>query len=243
MNLKGNTWLVTGSRDVGKTFTAMQLAEEFFLSPVCPKSIVVFDHSNNDSYLQYPLHPLTLPQIPQLDWLAYPFRAIVRGDEEQFDEFCHLMTHFSRRTCIVFDDCGIFFEGNLTQERKRILKTPKNNENELIFQGHNYAEMAPRLLRESNMYVIKQTTDDPDELPDKVIAKKQVRQLMIEVIQENYQRPPKQKWATRIYDTETDEVWLLDPVSNTFQVVEGQQHFPFSALHKYRPIPSNPSLP
>ena len=176
--------------------------------------------------------PLELHQIPLIDWRAYPFKAIVRGDEEQFDEFCRLMTHYSRLTCIVFDNCGIFFEGNLTQERKKILKTPKNNWNELIFQGHNYAEMAPRLLRESNMYIVKQTVDDPDELPEKVIAKRRIRQLMIEVIQENYRRPPKQRWATRIYDTETDEVWVLEEKTNTFAIVSGENHFPFS--DKYR---------
>ncbi len=180
MNPKGNTWLVVGTRDVGKTHTAMKLAEDFFLRERAPKSIVVFDHSNNDSYLAYDLLPLELHQIPHINWQAYPFRAIVRGEEEQFDEFCHLMTQYSRSTCIVFDDCGIFFEANLTRERKQILKTPKNNYNELIFQGHNYAEMAPRLLRESNMYIVKQTVDDPDDLPDKLIAKRQIRQLMIE---------------------------------------------------------------
>lgn len=234
MNAKGNTWLVVGTRDVGKTYTAMKLAEDFHLRPAVPKSIVVFDHSNNDSYEGYGLLPLELHQIPFIDWHSRPFQAIVRGEEEQFDEFCHLMTQHSRLTSIVFDDCGIFFEGNLTRERKQILKTPKNNFNELIFQGHNYAEMAPRLLRESNMYIVKQTVDDPDDLPDKVIAKRQIRQLMIEVIQENFTRPEKQKWATRIYDIEADDVWVLEKATNTFSVVRGELHFPFSALHKYR---------
>ncbi len=234
MNAKGNTWLVIGTRDVGKTYTAMKLAEDFFLREKHPKSIVVFDHSHNDSYGHYPLIPLELHQLPLVNWWAAPFQAIVRGEEEEFDEFCELMTHFSRMTSIVFDDCGLFFEGNLTQERKRILKTPKNNLNELIFQGHNYAEMAPRLLRESNMYVVKQTIDDPDNLPDKLIAKRQIRQLMIEVIRENETRPEKMKWATRIYDTESDEVWILKEKSNTFEIAPGAQHFPF--LQKYRTV-------
>ncbi len=231
MNPKGNIWLAVGKRNVGKTYTAMQIAEEFYLRENVPKSIIVFDHTNNSSYNDYGLDPITLEQIMYvLPKYPYPIRAIVRGVE--IDEFAEVVINYVSQCSILFDDCGVLFRGNLTIPRQKLLKTPKNNGTELIFQAHNIREISPALLGEANMYIIKQTVDDPDNLPPKLIATREISHLLIETIKENFQMPPNKKWATRVYDTEDDEVWLPGP-NGTFQIVNGEDYFPFSAKKRY----------
>jgi hypothetical protein len=230
MNAKGNIWLAVGKRNVGKTFTAMEMAIEIFLRENVPKSIIVFDHTNNSSYNTYNLTPLKINQLKKLK--SGPLiRGIVRSDE--IDEFAKTVTDYVERCTIVFDDCGVLFQGNLTKERKTLLKTPKNNGTELIFQGHSFRELAPALLEQSNMYIIKQTVDDPENLPSKLIAREEIGFLLIDVIRENFQYEANRKFATRIYDTEEDQIWIKNPDTGIYHIVSGEDVFPFSAKNRY----------
>lgn len=229
MNPKGNIWLAVGKRNVGKTHTAMTIAEEFYYRNSVPKSIIVFDHTNNSSYNQYNLTPMTANQLTWLD-PSQLIRAIVRSDDIDF--FASVITNYGWACSIVFDDCGVLFRGNLTLAKEKLLKTPKNNGTELIFQAHSIREISPSLLAAANMYIIKQTVDDPDNLPDKLIARREISHLLIETIKENFDRPPNQKWATRVYDTEDDEVWLTNE-NGDFEIVNGEDYFPFSAKKRY----------
>lgn len=231
MNPKGNIWLAVGRRNAGKTYTAMQIAEEFFRHPRVRKSIIVFDHTNNSSYNTYGLTQITLEQmIYVLPYQLQPIRAIVRGVE--IDEFADVVINYISQCSILFDDCGVMFRGNLTMEREKLLKTPKNNGTELIFQAHSIREIAPALLEQANMYIIKQTNDDPDTLPNKLIAKREISQLLIDTIRENYNRPANEKFATRVYDVEDDSVWVQDQ-NGIFQIAQGEDYFPFSAKKRY----------
>ena len=225
MNPKGNIWLAGGKRSVGKTHTAMEIAQEFFLRSKVPKRIIVFDHTNNSSYIPYGLMPLTVDDLyflPQQERI----RGIVRSDD--IDGFAQVVTEQVECCSILFDDCGVLFRGNLTKQREKLLKTPKNNCNELIFQAHSFREIAPALLEQANMYIVKETVDDPLYLPTKVIARQQIGQLLIDVIRENFTLESNKKWATRIYDTEDDEVWVRDKQTGIFSIVPGEDYFPFS---------------
>ncbi|WP_028664915.1 hypothetical protein [Runella zeae] len=231
MNAKGNIWLAVGKRNVGKTYTALQLATEFSIRGSVRKHILVYDHTNNSSYNTHNLIPLTLEQIIYLLPLQQePIRGIVRGVE--IDEFCEAVTHHVSKSSILFDDCGVLFRGNLTIAREKLLKTPKNNGNELIFQAHSIREIAPALLEQANMYILKQTVDDPENLPPKLIARREIGHLLTEVIRENYTLESNQKWATRIYDTEDDEIWIPDS-NGDFTIHRGEDYFPFSYKNKY----------
>ncbi|MCP1386430.1 hypothetical protein [Runella salmonicolor] len=230
MNPKGNIWLAGGKRNVGKTHTAMEIAQEFFLRSNVPKSIIVFDHTHNSSYNPYALMPLTIGDLYFLP-RQERIKGIVRSDD--IDGFAQVVTEQVERCSILFDDCGVLFRGNLTRQREKLLKTPKNNGNELIFQAHSFREIAPALLEQANMYIVKETVDDPTNLPSKVIARQQIGQLLIDVIKENFGLESNKKWATRIYDTEDDEVWIRDTQTGIFHLAPGEDYFPFSNKKRF----------
>ena len=229
MNPKGNIFLALGKRDVGKTYTTMEMAQRAQDRGKVQKSLLVYDHTNNSSYNQYDLTPVTIEQVMyELPYLRKPFRCIIHYDD--IDHFCEVVNLYLSLCCIVFDDCGVLFRGNLTIPKEKLLKTPKNNGRELFFQAHRLSEISPSLLAAANMYIIKQTVEDFDKLPPKVICRRELKYLLEQCVEENAQRPAKQKWATRVYDTEEDEVWIPKVVDGQedFEIISGEDYFPFS---------------
>lgn len=230
MNPKGNIWLAIGTSDTGKTHTVMEMAYGFSERSRIPKSIIVFDHTNNSSYHKYNLRPLSLHDLYYIR-PEHLVRGIVQSDD--IDEFCRIVTMYIERCIIIFDDCGVHFRGNLTTDRESLLKTRKNNGTELIFQTHTFREIAPSLLDQTNMFILKETVDDPEDLPSKVTAKREIGYLLIEIIRENLRREEDQKWATRIYDPHSYKVWIQNPDTTKFKIVSGNDYFPFSAKKRY----------
>lgn len=229
MHPKGNIWLAVGKRSVGKTHTAMEMAYEFYLKPNVPKSILVFDHSNNSSYDPYQLMPLTIADLSKIPWRMQRIAGIVRSDD--IEEFSHAVTNYVKRCTVLFDDCGVLFRANLTKKQGKMLKSPKNNANEMIFQAHSFREISPELLESSNMYIIKETVDDYEQLPQKLISRREISYLLVEVIKENFERPSNQKWATRIFDLEDYDVWMQNP-EGVYEIIPGADVFPFSAKNR-----------
>lgn len=228
MNPRGNIFLAIGTRNTGKSFTSLNLAYSFHLRTKGGKSIIIFDHTNNSTYDSFVSQYGTLVSIEYLK--ENDIRAdgvyLVRSDE--IDDFADAMVNYVRNSVIIFDDVGVLFNGNLSKMRGKLLKTPKNNFLELIFQAHSIREVAPALLDQVNMFIIKESRDDFDDLPSKLPAQKEIAHCLFEVVRENVSLPSNKKYATIIYDTEAHEVWHYDLKKGEFKIKKGQDFFPFS---------------
>ncbi|WP_420154124.1 hypothetical protein [Siphonobacter sp.] len=205
MNIQGNNWMFFGKKNTGKTFEALEFAKHFFQRDVNPKRIIVFDHSNNTSYKEI----TDVIPMERLQW-QLPKKAIVKVQSDDFDTFAEYCLMYVRNAVVVIDDSSAFFQGNVRGTRLKFLKSPKNNGNEYMFQCHSVRETAPLLLENTDIFVLKETRDDANDLPTKLVGRNRIIPLMNELIEENDTYPSGQKWATRVYDQEEDTIWFKD---------------------------------
>lgn len=200
MDSKGNVWWTGGRRNTGKTFISKQIAKYFRERIVAPKRTIVFDHAGNaESY----------PESQQIDMsdlrIRLPQRANVRVESKDFHAFFEMCQKITN-ACILVDDGTHLFGGNLPEIVGIVAGQAKNNRLELIFQMHTISETAPRLLREANMFVLKETND---ELPFKAACPDKnlfTRILFSDLKNENMNYEGNKKWATRIFDRFEEEI-------------------------------------
>jgi hypothetical protein len=167
--------VVVGTTDTGKTFLTKQFAqtlasrinedgerEQF-------RPIIVLDHSENEqSYSDFPIFPIEILQY-NLDVFENPeyckMRIKVDGDEEgAIDEFFKYIIRFVKNAVLIIDDCGNYFEANLNDIQKRVIKVPKNNGIDMIYQFHLLSEVAKKLLGVTQYFIIKEFADDVNEV-------------------------------------------------------------------------------
>ncbi|MFT4033212.1 MAG: hypothetical protein QM669_12385 [Siphonobacter sp.] len=205
MNQKGNNWAAFGKKNTGKTYEVMALARYFNERKYNPKRIIVFDHSQNSSYDDI---TKVIP-IKRLQY-ALPKQDIVKVQDTDFDLFAEMCLLYVRNSVVVIDDSSAYFRGNVNDIRLRLLKSPKNNGNEYMFQCHSVGETAPRLLENIDMFILKETREDPNDLPGKLPGRNRIAPLIRYAKEANRELLPNQKWTTVVYDGEEDVVWVKD---------------------------------
>jgi len=226
MNPKGNVWGFFGTRNTGKTYEALQLSLDFRVGAFKnnPKRIIVFDHSNNSSYKEI-TKKVTFEDLER----PMPKNAVVKLQSDDYDKFSYYCSNYVKNAVVIYDDAGSFFgSGTMTKAQKQLLKTPKNNGLELLLQFHYFGgtEVSPDLLKMMNMLVLKETSDDFNDLPTKVQPRKEIAYLMYDIAVQNTELPENKKWTTRYFDKEEYRVG----VRNTEQVewIDGKKYFPFA---------------
>lgn len=224
MNKKGNNWGVFGKKNTGKTWESLRVAASFYYRERNPKKLLILDHTNNSSYAGFPSVDLNRLEY-RLD-MEFIGKVQVYSKAE-IDRFCQLVVENVRNTVVMFDDCGVLFRGVLSGAKERLLKSPKNNGNEYIFQTHSIRETAPALLEQIDVFVLKQTRDNYDDLPGKLPARREIGHLIGEVAEENRGNEDGKKWATRIYDAEADTLLVLDPETLTLFTQPAEAYFPW----------------
>lgn len=226
MNQKGNVWGFFGTRNTGKTHEALALSLEFRVGAYRknPKRIIVYDHSNNSSYSD-------ITKVIQMEDLqkTLPKDAVVKIQSDDYDKFSYFCSNYVKNAVVIYDDAGSFFgSGAMTKAQKQLLKTPKNNGLELLLQFHYFGgtEVSPDLLKMMNMLVLKETSDDFNDLPNKVQPRKEIGYLLFDIAKENTMRPENQKWTTRYFDKEEYRVGIRN--ENTVEWLNGKEYFPFA---------------
>jgi hypothetical protein len=194
--------VIAGTINTGKTHQALKFAEEVatYTLPngarIQNRNIIIVNHTKNRSYQNIPIIGVEflMYQLPVQD---FPLVQVCPTDKEM-EMVCIFITQYVRNAVIVFDDCASVFYGNLSDVLKDVVKTPKNNANDMIYQFHSFAEVTPMLLLNSSMTIVKQTLEP--KLAAKVPNTEFIRILGQEVRAENKTRPNGQKWATRIFN-------------------------------------------
>ena len=223
---------IGGTIDTGKTHTAKQYAEllahrlingDF----IQVRPIIVLDHSDNaTSYEGYTVIPMEYLQ-KDLDILNNPQFKRVRicvDDDDDIDEFCKYLIHFQRDVVVIFDDIGNYFTGNLSDIQKKVIKTPKNNGIDLIYQFHSWKEIAPKLLAVCSVAIVKETPDKNIKNIDRLQMSDYMQILNKEVIEENKHRESGKKYATRILDNKYGKVTVMD-LNNNFKTYNVYDYF------------------
>lgn len=191
---KGENWGIVGMMNTGKTHTTRELASKMQIKSE-GKPILVYDRIGNDSYSDIE----DLVTIEELsDGVQLEEYGIFKCQSKDYSLFCEVATEQIRGTIIILDDCGNFFKGNLTQVQQDFITSAKNNLNDHFFQFHNYQRIAPELLLNIQMMVIKEVLSE--DIPYKVPQRETIQRLLDEVVAENKKADLNSQWAYRILD-------------------------------------------
>lgn len=206
MNPKGNVWFVCGRRDTGKSHESLEIATYFRERPNSPKRTVIIDHTdNNDTYGH-----IKKIDLSDLDF-ALPQRGIVRvGKKDRITPFdwklCEQKIMNLHNCTVVFDDVTSTFSGTVSENILTFCGLAKNQRLEIIFQFHTVSDTAPKLLRASNMLLIKQTQDViplKKSCPDAVLLAN-----LLTKTKELNNKDMSHKWNTFLFDRDEETVKL-----------------------------------
>lgn len=203
MNNRGNVYLVFGKRNTGKSFEALKFGEIFRTREIAPKRVIVYDWTKNeDTYGE-----IKLIHHENLKVAALPKRALVKVQCE-LNEFLHCIEKVVNAV-IIIDDGTTLFQGNVPETVQKFFGTAKNNRLEIIVQVHSIADAGPKLLREANIWILKQTHDSRP-LKESCRSRQMVENILDEIIEENRGFRPNQKWSTRLVDWDEERVFIKD---------------------------------
>lgn len=203
MDKRGNVFLVFGKRGTGKSFEAKILAEFFRNRTKAPKRVIILDWSNNeDTYGE-----IRLIHQNDLRKAALPKDALVRV-QCNWSEFLDCIENVVNAV-IIIDDATSLFKGNVPDKLQRFFGTAKNKRLEIMLQVHSISDASPTLLRESNVWILKQTLD-PSPLKDTCRSRIMVENILREIKSENAFYGSDQKWATRMVDWDEEKVFIKD---------------------------------
>lgn len=209
MDARGNVWYICGMRGTGKSWEAMELAEEFRMRELNPKRTIVLDHTYNDDTYGH----IDIIQIDDLRYLL-PKKACVRVQTPDWSRFLDFAAKIKNAT-IIFDDATGLFRGNIPDKLLSFVGLAKNHRLELIFQFHTIGDTAPSVLKSCNMIFIKQTNDS---FPIKKSAPnwKLLQKLTLDCREENLKYDSQKKWATRLIDINEEVIYIKDVTIENF---------------------------
>jgi len=203
MNNKGNVYLVFGKRNTGKSYESLQLGEVFRTRQFAPKRVIVYDWTKNeDTY-----GDIRLIHQENLKVAALQKRAKVKV-QCQLPEFLDCIEKVVNAV-ILIDDGTTLFQGNVPEVVQKFFGTAKNNRLEIIVQVHSIADAGPKLLREANIWILKQTHDSLP-LKESCRSRKMVENILEEIKEENMAYPSDKKWSTRLIDWDEERVFIKD---------------------------------
>lgn len=203
MNNRGNVYLVFGKRNTGKSFESLQFGEVFRTREIAPKRVIVYDWTKNDDTYGH----IKLIHHQNLKVAALPKRALVKvqcGLNEFLDS-----TEKIVNAVILIDDGTTLFQGNVPERVQKFFGTAKNNRLEIIVQVHSIADTGPKLLREANIWILKQTHDSRP-LKESCRSRQMVENILDEIKEENREFPSDQKWSTRLIDWDEEKIFIKD---------------------------------
>lgn len=216
--VQGENWGVFGKMNTGKTHTTLVLG--LLLHLLYEKKVIIFDHANNLSYQEYD-NEIDLEDLHEIDSYPNGIYKVIGSDD--YELFCDIATTHVHHSVIILDDCGNYFQGNLTDIQMKFVKATKNNMNDVFFQCHDVADIAPKLLRSLQMIVIKEQS--LPEIPKKQPKAQQLQWLHDEVIAENNKGSKDKLWSFRIYDLNRDQIYTEGDEPYTFEQFDGRDYF------------------
>lgn len=206
---QGNRYLFTGASDTGKSYLNMMFAKYFREREVAPKRTVIFEHQRNDETYGNVEKYGVIKEISLKD-LDYTlpqkgaFRIVSRDLDGFLDKAMKMVNTF-----FVFDDATSLFRKSVPDKVLQFLGLRKNQRLEISFQIHTFKAIAPDLLENTDIWLIKQTGDSlpvKDSCPNAENVTKLLQECMNENAKNNYVN----MWATRVYIPLENKVYRMD---------------------------------
>lgn len=175
--------LHVGSKRTGKTTASLQMIVDFW--EYQRKPCIVLDLSNHPSFDRF--RRVTLEELPRLDSFTGRKYFVYRPTDPmnvygEVLEFCQTLTQYVRNAAVVFEDFTTYFQGNIHPVIKNMLLGSRNACNDYVFNVHSFSDVGPFALNHCEVYIIRNTTDNPDDLPMKIPYS--VRPLVAQAIRE-----------------------------------------------------------
>lgn len=187
--------LHVGAKKTGKTTESLKIMVDFWENQ--QKPCIVLDLNNHPSF--QPLIPLSIEQVRHFNRRKHGNKPyyVFRPDADPMAvygsvlEFCQAVAYYVRNSVVIYDDFTTYVEGNFHPLIKGLILGNRNACNDYIFNVHSFGDVGPFVLKHTEIYMIRDTADDPNDLPTKipVRARSLVRQALIEVSRENRSVP------------------------------------------------------
>lgn len=213
---QGNRFLFIGASDTGKSYLNMMFAKYFRERKISPKRTVIFEHQRNDETYGNVEKYGKIKEITlnDLDY-SLPQRGVFRIISRDIDGFLDKAMKMVN-TFFVIDDGTSLFRKSVPNKVIQFLGLRKNQRLEIAIQIHTIKAVAPDLLENTDIWVIKQTGDSlpvKDSCPNAENVTKLLRECMTENAKNNY----KNMWATRVYIPLENKVYRME-TSKPFEI-------------------------
>jgi hypothetical protein len=175
-------FLHIGAKRTGKTTATLNICRSMWQQQ--SKPVLIYNIGNQPQYNLFT--ELQIDDIPRFNKLAssaqYPFFQIKVADIDQLARF---VITYVRNAVIVLEDATSYAVGNISKPFREMILANRNSGNDLIINLHSLADPAPFLFRTSEYIILRQTSDDPGRLMNKVPAQNKVRAAMLEIREDN----------------------------------------------------------
>lgn len=180
-----------GSKKTGKTTASVRMLLDFWERQ--QKPCIVLDLKGHPSYANF--IALNLEQVKRFYARKHGLKPfyVFRPDpdpmayEASIIEFCQIVAMYVRNTVVLFEDFTTYLEGNFHPAIKGMILDNRNACNDYIFNVHSFGDVGPFVLKHSELYVIRETADDPYDLPTKIpyTIRPLVQKCLLEINAEN----------------------------------------------------------
>ncbi|MBO0951187.1 hypothetical protein [Fibrella forsythiae] len=177
-----SVFLHIGAKKTGKTTDTLNMCRDLWEHQ--QKPCLVYNIGNQSHYDDF--QEIDLSDIPKFNALAarskLPWFQIKTIESDAL--FRSIVTYV-RNAVIVLEDSTSYAVGNLSKPFREMILANRNSGNDLIINLHSLKDPAPFLFRSSEYIILRQTSDDPNKLPDKVLAPEKVILAMLDIRETN----------------------------------------------------------
>lgn len=157
-----------GAKRTGKTTASLQLIVDFWEQQ--RKPCIVLDLGNHPSFDRF--RRVDLDDLPRLDRFEgrkyFVFRPDAMNVYQETLDFCQTVAQYVRNTAVIFEDFTTYLRGNIHPTIQNMMLGSRNACNDYIFNVHSLSDVGPFALNHCEIYILRHTTDNPDDLPSKI---------------------------------------------------------------------------
>ena len=199
--------LHVGMKRTGKTTASLQMMVEFVEKQ--GKPVVVLDLGCHPSFDNF--RRITLEELPKIHSLPGKKYFVYRPYESlqvfpEILEFCTMVSKYVRNAVVFFEDFTTYVEGNFHPIVKGLILNSRNSCNDYVFNVHSFSDVGPFILKHCEIYLVRETIDDPNNLPPKIpyTIRPTVKHALGLVLKENQRN--RNKYAYRIIYKEENRI-------------------------------------
>lgn len=177
-----------GDQNTGKSVFVRQMCQKQHEQN--KMGVIVLDYAYQKEYSNIPTIKIEeIPYLKQLPFEKQMVKVHLRQNKQQedFDNFCHLVNFHTSNFFVVMEDLSSYTDALPRLPLKALINNNRNIGNDYVFTYHSFSEVPPFLLKKTQVFWIRQTLDDPADMPKKIppMLKPRITEALKLVISEN----------------------------------------------------------